>query len=81
MNDLDGTGVTLNACRPRLVDTAMQSWIRDQDPVAIGAALHERFTRFEAEGRLISPERSARVLLARIAGAETGQVWDVHDAG
>ncbi len=38
-----GTGVTVNAFRPGAVDTAMQGWIRDQDPAEIGTALHERF--------------------------------------
>jgi NAD(P)-dependent dehydrogenase (short-subunit alcohol dehydrogenase family) len=42
--ELAGTGVTVNAYRPGGVDTAMQAWIRSQDPERIGA-LHERFNR------------------------------------
>jgi NAD(P)-dependent dehydrogenase (short-subunit alcohol dehydrogenase family) len=30
--ELSGTGVTVNAYRPGGVDTAMQAWIRGQDP-------------------------------------------------
>ena len=43
--ELRGTGVTVNAYRPGGVDTAMQAWIRRQDPERIGAGLHERFNR------------------------------------
>jgi len=76
--ELAGTGVTVNAYRPGGVDTAMQAWIRAQDPRRIGDALHERFTRSFAEGTLITPELSAAVLLAHLAGDDTGAVWDVN---
>jgi NAD(P)-dependent dehydrogenase (short-subunit alcohol dehydrogenase family) len=75
--EVRGTGVTVNAYRPGGVDTAMQAWIRQQDPARIGAILHERFNRNYTEGALITPEHSAAVLLARLADAETGTVWDV----
>ena len=78
--ELAGTGVTVNAYRPGGVDTAMQAWIRGQDPRRIGAALHERFTRSFAEGDLITPDRSAAVLLEHLAGDDTGAVWDVNTA-
>jgi NAD(P)-dependent dehydrogenase (short-subunit alcohol dehydrogenase family) len=78
--ELRGTGVTVNAYRPGGVDTAMQAWIRRQDPGRIGTALHERFHRDYAEGTLITPEHSAAVLLARLAGEDTGAVWDVSTA-
>ena len=54
--ELAGSGVTVNAFRPGSVDTAMQAWIRGQDPARIGAPLHERFARSYAEGLLISPK-------------------------
>jgi 3-oxoacyl-[acyl-carrier protein] reductase len=77
--ELDGTGVTVNVFRPGSVDTAMQGWIRDQDPATIGSVLHERFSRSFAEGTLITAERSARSMLARLSGESTGQIWDVSD--
>lgn len=77
--ELAGSGVTVNAFRPGSVDTAMQGWIREQDPDRIGASLHERFSRSHREGRLIPPERAARSLLDRLAGDATGQIWDVAD--
>ncbi|MEV4803987.1 SDR family oxidoreductase [Nonomuraea sp. NPDC049421] len=75
--ELDGTGVTVNVYRPGLVDTAMPGYIRAQDPGRIGAALHERFIRSHTEGRLITPEQSARTLLDRLARDNgTAQIWD-----
>jgi NAD(P)-dependent dehydrogenase (short-subunit alcohol dehydrogenase family) len=78
--ELRGTGVTVNAYRPGGVDTAMQAWIRRQDPERIGTGLYERFNRNFTEGTLITPEHSAAVLLAHLAGDETGAIWDVSAA-
>jgi NAD(P)-dependent dehydrogenase (short-subunit alcohol dehydrogenase family) len=78
--ELAGTGVTVNAYRPGGVDTAMQAWIRSQDPERIGTGLHERFNKNFAEGTLITPGHSAAVLLAHLAGNDTGAVWDVSTA-
>jgi NAD(P)-dependent dehydrogenase (short-subunit alcohol dehydrogenase family) len=75
--ELRGTGVTVNGYRPGGVDTAMQAWIRGQDPERIGAGLHERFNQNFAEGALITPEHSAAALLAHLAGDDTGAIWDV----
>jgi NAD(P)-dependent dehydrogenase (short-subunit alcohol dehydrogenase family) len=77
--ELSGTGVTVNAYRPGGVDTAMQAWIREQDPQRIGTGLHDRFRKNFAEGTLITPEHSASVLLARLAGDDTGSIWDVSN--
>jgi NAD(P)-dependent dehydrogenase (short-subunit alcohol dehydrogenase family) len=78
--ELRGTGVTVNAYRPGGVDTAMQAWIRRQDPERIGSGLHERFNRSFVEGTLITPEHSATALLAHLAGDDTGVIWDVSTA-
>jgi 3-oxoacyl-[acyl-carrier protein] reductase len=74
-----GTGVTINVFRPGGVDTAMQAFIRDQNPDRIGAGLHDRFTRNYQEGALLSPEHSASSLLARLPTTATGQIWDAAD--
>jgi NAD(P)-dependent dehydrogenase (short-subunit alcohol dehydrogenase family) len=77
--ELRGTGVTVNAYRPGGVDTAMQAWIRGQDPDRIGTALHTRFNQSFTEGALITPERSAAALIAHLGGDDSGSVWDVSD--
>jgi len=78
--ELRGTGVTVNAYRPGGVDTAMQAWIRRQDPERIGSDLRERFNRNYAEGALITPEYSAAALLALLAGDDSEAIWDVSTA-
>jgi 3-oxoacyl-[acyl-carrier protein] reductase len=75
--ELAGTGVTVNAYRPGRVDTAMQGWIREQDPERIGAGLHEQFRVSYEQGDLITPEASAGVLAALLPGDATGQIWAV----
>jgi NAD(P)-dependent dehydrogenase (short-subunit alcohol dehydrogenase family) len=77
--ELVGTGVTVNVYRPGRVDTAMQAWIREQDPARIGAGLRDQFIRSHASGALLSPQRSAASLIARITGEATGQIWDAGD--
>jgi 3-oxoacyl-[acyl-carrier protein] reductase len=77
--ELAGSGVTVNAFRPGSVDTAMQGWIRDQDPARIGTELHERFTRSYAQRALITPQQSARSLIARLPSDVTGAIWNVSD--
>jgi NAD(P)-dependent dehydrogenase (short-subunit alcohol dehydrogenase family) len=79
--ELADSGVTVNVYRPGSVDTAMQTWIRDQDPDRIGAGLHQRFTRSYEEGTLITPEWSAKSLLDRLPYNATGQIWDVREPG
>jgi NAD(P)-dependent dehydrogenase (short-subunit alcohol dehydrogenase family) len=75
--ELGGTGVTVNAYRPGGVDTAMQAWIRRQDPERIGTAVYERFNQNFAQGTLITPEQSAAALIAHLSGDDTGAIWDV----
>jgi NAD(P)-dependent dehydrogenase (short-subunit alcohol dehydrogenase family) len=77
--ELGGTGVTVNAYRPGGVDTAMQAWIREQDPDRIGTALHARFNQSFIEGSLITPEQSAAALIAHLGGDDSGSIWDVSD--
>lgn len=75
--ELADTGVTVNVYRPGTVDTSMQEWIRTQDPERIGADLHARFTRYHSDGHLLTPEHSARSLVALLRTDATGQTWTV----
>ncbi|MCU1651847.1 MAG: 3-oxoacyl-[acyl-carrier protein] reductase [Pseudonocardiales bacterium] len=77
--ELADTGVTVNVFRPGAVDTSMPAWIRGHDPAEIGAALHDYFVQTHARGALLTPEASARSMVARLAGQATGQLWDVAD--
>lgn len=77
--ELAGTGVTVNVYRPGGVDTNMQAWIRSQDPVRVGVALHQRFVQNQMQGALLTPEQSAASLLARLGSVQTGQIWDAAD--
>jgi NAD(P)-dependent dehydrogenase (short-subunit alcohol dehydrogenase family) len=74
--ELAGTGVTVNVYRPGTVDTAMQAWIREQDPARIGTTLRDRFHRSYANGALITPEQSAAALIGRLSSHDTGSVWE-----
>lgn len=75
-SELEGTRVSANVFRPGAVDTAMQTWIRDQDPEQIGAALHERFVAMHDGGDLLTPEKSAQALLEQIRRGGSGEIWD-----
>src|SRR5271170_4189423 len=77
--ELAGSGVTVNAYRPGSVDTAMQAWIRAQDPERVGRNLHGWFTSSFASGALLTPEESARSLLGHLLSEDSGRVWDVSD--
>ena len=72
--------MTVNAYRPGRVDTAMQAWIRQQDPERIGTAAHEQFNQNFAEGTLMTPGQSAAGLIAHLDGDDTGAIWDVTTA-
>jgi NAD(P)-dependent dehydrogenase (short-subunit alcohol dehydrogenase family) len=80
--ELDGTGVTVGVYRPGGVDTAMQGWIRSQDPQRIGAGLHNRFLSRYDSGGLITPQESANARLSHLLGEDgdrTGAIWDLGD--
>ena len=73
--ELIGTGITVNAFRPGSVDTAMQRWIREQDPDKIGAGLHDRFV--QAQPTAIDPDVAAKALIAHLHRDKTGQIFDI----
>jgi NAD(P)-dependent dehydrogenase (short-subunit alcohol dehydrogenase family) len=76
--ELAGSGVSVNAFRPGAVDTAMQAWLRSQDPAKIGAALHDRLREAYRERSLITPQASARSLLDHLLHHHaSGEIWEV----
>lgn len=73
--ELAGTGITVNVYRPGGVDTAMQAWIRKQDPEQIGTTLHRRFVHnYQQKGAANS---SPVGCLAADAPPELGQRPDL----
>jgi NAD(P)-dependent dehydrogenase (short-subunit alcohol dehydrogenase family) len=77
--ELAETGITVNVFRPGSVDTAMQAWIRDQDPVQIGSPLHQRFVDSYRQGTLLTSSQSASSLLRRLPSQASGQIWAASD--
>ena len=77
--ELAGSGVTVNAVRPGIVDTEMQAEIRNGDPAAIGAVLVQRFQAFHASGRLLPPEQPARLIARLLAQDVTGLIVSIGD--
>jgi NAD(P)-dependent dehydrogenase (short-subunit alcohol dehydrogenase family) len=73
--ELRGTGVTVNVYRPGSVDTAMQAWVREQDPERIGTTAHEWFNQNFAQGIPVTPAQSADALIAHLGGDDTGAIW------
>jgi 3-oxoacyl-[acyl-carrier protein] reductase len=78
--ELAGSGVVVNVCRPGVLDTSQQSWLREQGPEAIGETLHARYTGFATSGRLEDPARVARWLVGRLGDEGTGETWDYEKA-
>ena len=77
--ELAGTGVTVNAVRPGIVDTAMQTHIRGLPVERVGQEIHDRFTNFRESGALITPDLPARLIVQVIAGTATGEVISIGD--
>lgn len=77
--ELADTGITVNVYRPGSVDTAMQAWIREQDPRQVGTTLHQRFADNYRQGTLLTPSQSAASLLRRLPGQASGQIWAASD--
>jgi NAD(P)-dependent dehydrogenase (short-subunit alcohol dehydrogenase family) len=73
--ELAGSGLTVNVYRPGSVDTALQAWFRSQPPEQIGSGLHHHFQTSYERGTLITPDQSARTLLAHLAGPSNGEIW------
>ncbi len=72
--EVSGSGVTVNALRPGIVDTEMQTFIRSQDPSVVGEDFHQRFMQRYLAGDLLSPDVPASVLLDLVLSDKNGQI-------
>ncbi len=79
--EIETTGVTANVFRPGSVDTAMQEFIRAQDPGHVGGGLVERFRTMHRDGSLITPEDSAHILMSHLSSGANGEVWTATPEG
>jgi benzil reductase ((S)-benzoin forming) len=77
---LVANGAKLCSLAPGIIDTDMQTHIRDTDPAKFPA--HQAFVEYKRDGHLLTPEAGAARVLAYLARADFGvnPVADVRDA-
>lgn len=78
--EIAGSGVTVNAVRPGIVDTAMQAHIRSLPAEQVGKKVFEQFDTNYREGRLQNPTLPARLVVNLISTDATGEVISINDA-
>jgi NAD(P)-dependent dehydrogenase (short-subunit alcohol dehydrogenase family) len=78
--EVEGTGVTVNAVRPGVVDTKMQTFMRSLPREQVGESFHERFHGLHERGELIAAEDSAGFLLEVMLSDDNGTVRDIREA-
>jgi NAD(P)-dependent dehydrogenase (short-subunit alcohol dehydrogenase family) len=79
--ELEGSGVAAICVYPGVVDTVMQTAIREQPVSVVGERVAERFQGFYTSGQLLDANRPGRLIatLADTGGAEfNGQIVDVY---
>jgi NAD(P)-dependent dehydrogenase (short-subunit alcohol dehydrogenase family) len=80
-SELEETEISAISVYPGVVDTVMQTSIREQPTEVVGQNLAQRFRQYYEGGQLQPPERPAR-LIAALAGAAgatfNGQIVDIY---
>jgi len=78
-NELDRTGVTINAVRPGVVDTEMQTFMRSMPREQVGEQFHERFHGLHQRGELLDAADAARFLVDVMLSGDNGTIRDIRD--
>ena len=78
--EVDGTGVGVNAVRPGVVDTEMQTFMRSHPREQVGAEFHDRFHGLHERGELLPAQKSARFVVDVVGSDANGTVTDLRDA-
>lgn len=72
--EVAGSGVTVNGVYPGVVDTRMQTDIRETPAERLGAETAARFSGLHARGELRDPAEPAALIVALAASARNGEI-------
>lgn len=78
--EVDRTGVTVNAVRPGVVDTEMQTFMRSLPREQVGEPFHDRFHGLHERGELRDPVESARFLVDVMLSGDNGTIRDIRES-
>ena len=77
--ELKDSGVLVHALRPGTVESDMQTFMRGQSPDLVGTAMVSMFQSFKDEGRLLSPDQPAHLIVRLLAESTTGELISIYD--
>jgi NAD(P)-dependent dehydrogenase (short-subunit alcohol dehydrogenase family) len=77
--ELAGTGVQVHAVQPGLLNTDMQTYIREQSPALIGVSLSAAHRRFKTQGRLLDPAEPAALVARLLLEQTSGEIINIGD--
>lgn len=78
--EVDETGVCVNAVRPGVVDTEMQTFMRSHPREQVGADFYERFHGLHERGELVTAVEAARFVVDVVCSDATATVTDLRDS-
>ena len=78
--ELSGRGVLVHAVRPGVVESDMQTFVRTRPAELVGEAMASQFRALKEEGRLLSPDQPALLIVRLLAEGTTGELISIYDA-